>query len=82
MKLSYSGDTLPTVKLLRNGADFSANPDLSLQVDHASGNILINLKSLKLEDSGTFTVQLSSNGNVSDTADFELIVLDNDEPEE
>ncbi len=74
MKFTYSASAAPDVKILCKGADVASNPRGSVKVDHGSKSIMLTLKSLKSDDAGQFTIQLSSGGKVCDTASFKLKV--------
>ncbi|VDM35103.1 unnamed protein product, partial [Hydatigera taeniaeformis] len=74
MRMNYRGSTAPTVKILRRGVDVTLDSRALVKVDHQNKSISLTIRSLKPEDGGTYTVQLSSRGQQCDSATFNVTV--------
>nr|CDS16821.1 titin [Echinococcus granulosus] len=74
MRMNYSGSTAPTVKISRRGVDVTLDSRALVKVDHPNKSISLTIRSLKPEDVGTYTVQLSSRGQQCDSATFNVTV--------
>lgn len=74
MKMTYSGSTAPEVKILRSGIDVSQDSRAVVKVDHISKAISLTIRKLKIEDAGSYIVQLFSRGQQCDSATFKLDV--------
>ncbi|KAM7536934.1 hypothetical protein Aperf_G00000079270 [Anoplocephala perfoliata] len=74
VKMSYSGSTAPEVKILHRGIDVAQDSRAVVKVDHSSKTISLTIRNLKIEDAGSYTVQLSSRGQQCDSATFSLDV--------
>ncbi|KAL5971457.1 Hemicentin-1 [Taenia solium] len=74
MRMNYSGSTAPTVKISRRGVDVTLDSRALVKVDHPNKSISLTIRSLKPEDAGTYTVQLSSRGQQCDSATFSVTV--------
>ncbi|VUZ51814.1 unnamed protein product, partial [Hymenolepis diminuta] len=72
MKVTYAGSTAPDVKILRRGLDVSTDSRALIKVDHTAKSIYFTIRSLKKEDAGSYTVQLSSRGQECDSTTFHL----------
>lgn len=72
MKVTYGGSTAPDVKILRRGLDVSTDSRALIKVDHTTKSICFTIRSLKTEDAGSYTIQLSSRGQQCDSATFHL----------
>lgn len=74
MRMNYCGSTAPTVKISRRGVDVTLDSRALVKVDHSNKAISLTIRSLKPEDAGTYTIQLSSRGQQCDSATFNVTV--------
>ena len=74
MRVNYKGSTAPDAKVLRRGVDVTMDSRSVVKVDSVNKSISLTIRSLKPEDAGAYTIQLSSRGEQCDSATFNLTV--------
>lgn len=74
--MDYSaGSVTPQAKVLKGGADLTSDKRGSVRVDAAKRSIVITLKNVRMEDRGTYSLQLLTDGQVCDKTTFDLNVM-------
>ncbi|CAL8090942.1 unnamed protein product [Calicophoron daubneyi] len=77
-----AGTATPQAALLREGTNIGSDPRLTVRVDESRHYVIVNLRGVKPEDKGTYTLQLLVNGEVCDKTTFGLTVIQEEETED
>ncbi|KAF8560708.1 hypothetical protein P879_09575 [Paragonimus westermani] len=76
LTVDYSaGSVAPQAKVLKSGVDFTSDKRGTVRVDAAKRSIVITLKNVRIEDKGTYVLQLLTEGTVCDKTTFDLNVI-------
>ncbi|KAA3682313.1 uncharacterized protein DEA37_0008978 [Paragonimus westermani] len=83
LTVDYSaGSVAPQAKVLKSGVDFTSDKRGTVRVDAAKRSIVITLKNVRIEDKGSYVLQLLTEGTVCDKTTFDLNVIGEEDAQE
>ncbi|KAF7262039.1 hypothetical protein EG68_01285 [Paragonimus skrjabini miyazakii] len=83
LTVDYSaGSVAPQAKVLKSGVDLTTDKRATVRVDAAKRSIVITLKNVRIEDKGSYVLQLLTEGSVCDKTTFDLNVIGEEDAQE